>query len=66
MTQDPKDQLDQDPQDHQFGKAAAENQELANELEDDGVTEDELPDAPDNPPRAGDKALPADAIANAT
>ncbi len=60
MTDDPKNQLDKDPQDHQFGKAAAEAQELADEMEDDGVTEDELPDAPDNPPRAGDKALPAD------
>ena len=29
MTDDPKDQLDRDTQDHQFGKAAAEDQELA-------------------------------------
>ncbi|HEY6624500.1 MAG TPA: hypothetical protein VIX85_11745 [Acidimicrobiales bacterium] len=60
MADDPKNQLDQDPQDHQFGKAAAEDQELADELEDEGVTEDELPVAPDHPPRAGNKAPPAD------
>ena len=39
---DPKDQLDRDPQDHQFGKAVAEDQELADELEDDGATDDDL------------------------
>jgi hypothetical protein len=60
MTDDPKDQLDRDTQDHQFGKAAAEDQELADELEDEGAADDELPDPPANPPRAGDKALPAD------
>lgn len=53
---DPKDQLDRDPQDHQFGKAVAEDQELADELEDDGATDDELPDMPAHPPRATDKA----------
>jgi hypothetical protein len=60
MTDDPKDQLDRDTQDHQFGKAAAEDQELADELEDEGAADDELPDPPVNPPRAGDKAVPAD------
>jgi hypothetical protein len=60
MTDDPKNQLDRDPQDNQFGKAAAEDQELADELEDDGVADDELPDAPADSPRAGDKAPPAD------
>ncbi|HEX4220161.1 MAG TPA: hypothetical protein VHZ02_17420 [Acidimicrobiales bacterium] len=56
---DPKDQLDRDPQDHQFGKAAAEDQALADELEDEGATDDELPDPPAHAPRAGDKAPPA-------
>jgi hypothetical protein len=60
MTDDPKDQLDRDTQDHQFGKAAAEDQELADELEDEGAADDELPDPPANPPRAGDKAVPSD------
>ncbi len=60
MTDDPKDQLDRDTQDHQFGKAVAEDQELADELEDEGAADDELPDPPANPPRAGDKAFPAD------
>jgi hypothetical protein len=60
MTDDPKNQLDRDPQDNQFGKAAAEDQELADEVNDDGVAEDELPDTPADAPRAGDKAPPAD------
>jgi hypothetical protein len=60
MTHDPNNQLDRDPQDNQFGKAAAEDQELADELKGDGVAEDELPDTPADPPRAGDKAPPAD------
>jgi hypothetical protein len=55
---DPKDQVDRDPQDLQFGKEAAEDQELADELEDEGATDDELPDPPTDPPRAGDKAPP--------
>ena len=53
---EPRDQVDRDPQDNQFGKAVAEDQELADELEDAGATEDELPDPPADPPRAGDKA----------
>jgi hypothetical protein len=56
MTDDPKNELDRDPQDNQFGKAAAEDQELADEVGEDGVAEDELADAPAEPPRAGDKA----------
>jgi hypothetical protein len=64
MTDDPKNQLDRDPQDNQFGKAVAEDQELADELEDGGVAQEELPDVPANPPRAGDKAPPADHTAS--
>ncbi len=60
MNDDPKNQLDRDPQDNQFGRAAAEDQELVDELAEDGVSEDELPDAPAYTPRAGDKAPPAD------
>ena len=57
---DPRDQVDRDPQDNQFGKAVAEDQELADELEAEGATDDELPDPPAHPPRAGDKAEPVD------
>jgi hypothetical protein len=60
MTYGPKDQVDRDVQDHQFGMAAAEDQELADELENEGASDDELPDPPANPPRAADKAVPAD------
>jgi hypothetical protein len=57
---DPRDQVDRDPQDNQFGAAVARDQELADELEDEGATDDELPDPPAHPPRAGDKAEPVD------
>ena len=60
MTDGPKDQVDRDIQDHQFGMAAAQDQELAEDLENEGAAPDELPDPPANPPRAGDKAIPAD------
>ncbi len=49
----------QDPQDKQFGAAAAADQEFVDELEDEGVSIDQLPDVPEAQPRAGDKAEPA-------
>lgn len=60
MADGPKDRVDRDMQDHQFGMAAAEDQELADELEDEGAAADELPDPPADPPRAADKATPVD------
>jgi hypothetical protein len=60
MTDDPKNELDRDPQDNQFGKAAAEDQELADEAGTGGVAEKERAATPADPPRAGDKAPPAD------
>ena len=50
----------QDPQDTAFGAAAAADQEFVDELEDEGVSEEELPDAVFEPPRAAGKAEPAD------
>jgi hypothetical protein len=49
----------QDPQDKAFGAAASRDQDTVDELEKEGVTEDELPDAPAQQPRAGGKAEPA-------
>lgn len=48
----------QDPQDKQFGAAAARDQERVDELESEGVGEDELPDEPARAPRPGGKARP--------
>ena len=45
-----------DPQDQAFGAASREDQELVDELEKEGVTEDELPDQPARHPRAAGKA----------
>ena len=42
MTDGPKDQVDRDIQDHQFGMAAAQDQELAEDLENEGAAPDEL------------------------
>jgi hypothetical protein len=49
----------QDSQDKQFGKAAAEDQEFVDELDDEGVPTDSLPSEPDRHPRAAGKAEPA-------
>lgn len=64
MTNDPDrpdgiDDRRQDPQDKQFGAAAARDQERVYELESKGVGEDELPDEPARAPRPGGKAEPA-------
>lgn len=49
-----------DPQDQEFGTAAAADQELVDELADEGVDGEQLPDRPDRTaPRAGGKAEPA-------
>jgi hypothetical protein len=49
----------QDSQDKQFGAAAAEDQEWVDELGDEGVAEEDLPDQPSQHPRAAGKAEPA-------
>jgi hypothetical protein len=50
----------QDSQDQQFGKAAAEDQEWVDQLDDEGIAPDDLPDGPDRHPRAAGKAKPAE------
>jgi hypothetical protein len=46
-----------DPDDQKFGRQAAEDQELVDTLETEGVTEEELPDDPAHEdPRPGRKA----------
>ena len=50
----------QDTQDNQFGKAAAEDQELVDRLDDDGVPVEALPDRTGPAPRAAGKAEPAE------
>lgn len=46
-----------DPEDEEFGRRAGQDQELVDELEKEGVTQDELPDrAPREGPRPGRKA----------
>lgn len=52
-------QPNQDPQDRQFGAAAAADQELVDQLADEGVPIDTLSDTSDSEPRAGNKAPPA-------
>jgi hypothetical protein len=54
----PKEQT-QDPQDKAFGAAASRDQDIVDELEREGVTEDELADTPARHPRAAGKAEPA-------
>lgn len=49
-----------DPQDRQFGAAAARDQEREEQLEREGVDQESMPDEPGSRPRAGDKAEPAD------
>jgi hypothetical protein len=49
----------QDPQDKAFGSAAAEDQEFVDQLDDEGVTAEDLPDPVTEPPRAAGKAEPA-------
>jgi hypothetical protein len=48
----------QDVQDKQFGAAAAEDQKWVDELDDEGVEPEALPDEPSRQPRAGGKAEP--------
>jgi hypothetical protein len=48
----------QDVQDKQFGAAAAEDQKWVDELDDEGVEPEALPDEPSRHPRAGGKAEP--------
>lgn len=55
MVQEPT----QDPQDKAFGAAASEDQDIVDELERRGLTEEELSDEPTRHPRAGGKAEPA-------
>lgn len=47
-----------DPQDRQFGAAAARDQDREEQLEEQGVDEGAMPDRPAASPRAGDKAEP--------
>ena len=55
------DQHTQDPQDKQFGTKASADQEFVDQLEDEGVELEDLPDTPsESVPRAGGKAEPAD------
>jgi len=49
----------QDPQDKAFGAAASRDQEIVDQLEKAGVTENELPDQPARHPRAAGKAEPS-------
>jgi hypothetical protein len=49
----------QDPQDKAFGAAASRDQDIVDELEKEGVIEDELPDEPARHPGAAGKADPA-------
>lgn len=48
----------QDPQDKQFGAQARRDAEVVDELENEGVDEDELTATPPVEPRAADKAVP--------
>jgi hypothetical protein len=48
-----------DPQDHRFGVAAARDQDRVDRLDDDGATEEELPEESGRDPRAAGKAEPA-------
>jgi hypothetical protein len=50
-----------DTQDTQFGATAAADQEWVDQLEDEGVDADQLPDQPAARPRAAGKAEPAPA-----
>ena len=49
-----------DPQDQEFGAQAAADQEKVEELEAEGVPEQEMPDSAQNSPRAAGKAAPVD------
>lgn len=49
----------QDPQDKQFGAQARRDAEVVDELEEEGVGEEELSDETPVEPRAGDKAEPS-------
>lgn len=55
---DDQDDTRQDPQDKQFGAKAARDQERVDELEREGVDEEQLPDVPARAPLAGGKAEP--------
>jgi hypothetical protein len=58
MPDDRSEQPRKDPQDQAFGSAASRDQDLVDELQEAGVTEEELPDEPARAPRAGGKAEP--------
>lgn len=58
MGEPTKDREKQDPQDKQFGAAAAEDQNAVDEMTKQGIAEDELSDEPLRRPRAGGKAEP--------
>jgi hypothetical protein len=49
-----------DPQDRQFGAAAARDQEREEQLEERGVDQQSMPDETRPSPRAGAKATPAE------
>jgi hypothetical protein len=55
---DPKGQP-QDPQDKEMGASAKRDQERVDDLDAEGVTEDELSDEPGRDVRTGGKATPA-------
>ena len=48
-----------DPQDKAFGAAASRNLDIVDALDENGATEDALPDEPTRHPRAGGQAEPA-------
>ncbi len=54
------DQESKDPQDQEFGAQAAADQEKVDTLEARGVPKDEMPDSPEESPRAAGKAEPSD------
>ncbi len=54
----PPNQERKDPQDQEFGAEAAADQEQVDELEAEGVSEQEMPDSPEKSPRAAGKAEP--------
>jgi hypothetical protein len=53
------DQERKDPQDQEFGAQAAADQDAVDELDADGVSEEEMPDSHEKSPRAAGKAEPS-------
>ena len=58
MSDESPQEPENDPQDHAFGSAASHDQDIVDDLEEAGITEDELPAEPGRAPRAGGKAKP--------